>query len=68
MAALGIAASEDAHVAGQAARLFHMLATPAEIAADPAVQEAARKVLQRGAPLRPVNPGPARAEFERAVM
>jgi|GEM_PF-3701307 len=66
VAAMGIAAAEEPYVAERALALFHLLATPAEVAADPRVREAAQTVLQRGGSLRPVS-GPGRAEFERLL-
>jgi len=66
VAAMGIAAAEDPYVAGRTLELFHLLATPVEVAADLRVREAAQRVLQRGGSLRPMG-GPGRTEFERAV-
>lgn len=66
-AAVAIAAAEDPYVAEKSMRMFHMLATPGEVAADPRVQQAVDKVFERGASLVPSHSGPARAEFEAAL-
>jgi 2-polyprenyl-6-methoxyphenol hydroxylase-like FAD-dependent oxidoreductase len=67
VAAMGIASGEDPYVAERAMALFHLLATPAELAADPRIREAAQGVLQRGGSLRPIS-GPSRTEFERMLQ
>ncbi|QUD89504.1 FAD-dependent oxidoreductase [Phenylobacterium montanum] len=66
-AAMAIAAAEDPYVAERALELFHLLATPAEVAADLRVRKAAQSVLERGVPLRPLTSGPGRTEFERML-
>ena len=66
-AAVAVAAAEDPAVSELSLRFFHMLATPAELAADPRVQAAVQKVFARGAALTPPGSGPSRAEFEAAL-